>query len=62
MELSAELIANLKLIAAKEVSWDNYDVGAGYGSHDDSYNDGVNDGEIGLAREILKSLGIDYKA
>lgn len=31
------------------------------GNIDDAYDGGYNSGEIGLAREVLRSLGIEYK-
>lgn len=63
MELTIELIESLKKLAAEETLDDLIDKGedvcvddfAG-GNVDDAYSTGYNDGQVALARDILKVI------
>jgi len=56
IELSDELVARLKKLAAKEADWENddFDLHSYCGSNiDDAYERGETQGEIVIAREIV---------
>ncbi len=61
--MNEELIEKLKTLAKKEC-WSDDDEFEAYsysgGNFDDAYSGGYRDGEIDLAREILRELGISY--
>lgn len=62
MKLTLETLEKLKKLAKKESVYDDlaeddfYDA-SGTGNYDDCFNYGIEEGEIQLAREIIKSLG-----
>lgn len=66
--LDQDMVAKLISLAKDKTIYDNEDEDedvviddfAG-GNVDDAYNIGRSDGEIYLAREILASLGVDWK-
>lgn len=63
-EISGTVIQRLKKLAERKIPGDDpedyFNPGDG-GNFDDTYNNGVEDGETCLAREILDGLGIEYE-
>lgn len=62
--MNKELIEKLKKLARKETctdNWNEVDFPPYHcGNSDDTYNMGVEDGQIELARDILNEFKIDY--
>ena len=65
IDTQTQIINRLKHLAKQDTLFDRDDFNPGDacgGNFDDCYNRGLDDGEIGLAREILSKLGISYGA